>query len=128
MSPTLIAGTIIVQLALICYSIGVITEQRRHRVTPFVLLFLTVGVVFDITATVFMIVGSPNSPFTLHGFVGYSSLLAMLMETALAWRHRLRSGDAAVPGGLHLYTRLAYIWWVLAYITGAVLVMAKPQA
>ena len=128
MSSTLIAGTIIVQLALICYSIGVITEQRRHRVTSFVLWFLSVGVVFDITATVFMIVGSPNSPFTLHGFIGYSSLLAMLIETALAWRHRLRSGDATVPRGLHLYARLAYIWWVLAYITGAVLVMAKPQA
>lgn len=125
MSPTLIAGTIIVNVALICYSIGIITEQRRHRVTRFVLTFLVVGVVFDITATVFMIIGSPNSPFTAHGFLGYSSLLAMLIETFLAWQHRSAHGDAEVPRGRHLYARVAYIWWVLAYLTGALLVFAR---
>lgn len=125
MSPVLLAGTIVVQFALICYSIGVITEQRRHLVTPFVLWFLTVGVFFDVTATVLMIVGSPNSPFTLHGFIGYSSLVGMLVETALAWRHYRCKRGVGVPRGLHLYARLAYIWWVLAYITGALLVALK---
>ena len=124
MSPVLIAGTTIVNMALIFYSIGIVTEQRSHQITSRVLLFLTLGVVFDITATACMIIGSTKSPFTLHGILGYSSLTAMLIETSLAWRHRNRHGDAPVPGGLHLYSRLAYIWWVLAYLTGAVLVFA----
>jgi hypothetical protein len=122
MKPVLIAGTIIVNVALICYTIGIITEQRRHRVTVSVLAFLTAGVVFDITATICMILGSTQSPFTLHGILGYSSLAAMSTDAVLIWRHRLQAGDAEVPRGLHLYSRVAYLWWVLAYITGAALV------
>ncbi len=122
MKPILVAGTIIVNFALLSYSIGIITEQRRHKVTRNVLWFLTIGVVLDITATVCMIIGSTNSPFSLHGILGYSSLTAMLIETFLAWRHRLTLGEGEVPRGLHLYSRMAYIWWVLAYITGALLV------
>jgi uncharacterized repeat protein (TIGR03987 family) len=126
MSPVLIAGTIIVNLALLFYSIGIFTQQRRHQITRRVLFFLTVGVIFDITATTCMIIGSTNTPFSLHGILGYSSLTGMTIETILAWRHRLGRGEAEVTGGLHLYSRLAYIWWVLAYITGALLVMWRP--
>ena len=122
MKPVLIAGTIIVNFALICYTIGIITEQRRHRVTRVVLNFLTIGVIFDVTATVCMIVGSTQSPFTLHGILGYSSLTAMGVDAILIWRHHVKCSDAPVPRALHLYSRGAYIWWVLAYITGAALV------
>jgi len=122
MEPILVAGTIIVNFALLSYSVGIITEQRRYRVTRNVLWFLTVGVVLDITATVCMIIGSTNSPFSPHGILGYSSLTAMLIETCLAWRHRLAHGEGEVSRKLHLYSRIAYIWWVLAYITGALLV------
>ena len=38
------------------------------------------------------------------------------------------SGDALVPAWLHNYSRLAYTWWVVAYITGAILVMSKRAA
>lgn len=123
MKPVLIAGTTIVNLALISYSIAVITEQRRHRVIPRVRLFLTLGVILDIIATVCMIIGSSNSPFTLHGILGYSSLAAMSLDAALLWRHWLRHGEEVVPRSLHIYSRYAYLWWIAAYITGAALVL-----
>jgi len=122
LKPILMAGTSIVILALVSYSIGILTEQRRRRVTQLVLKALTIGVVLDITATVCMIIGSENSMFSLHGILGYSSLTAMLTDTALAWRHRMRAGEAEVPRWLHLYSRIAYTWWVLAFITGGLLV------
>lgn len=125
MKPILIAGTTIVNFALLAYTVGIILEQRKHRVTRGVLWFLTVGVILDITATACMIIGSTQSPFTLHGILGYSSLTAMLIETSLAWRHRLSHGEGKVARGLHLYSRLAYIWWVAAYITGAILVFVS---
>ena len=81
--------------------------------------------IFDITATVCMIIGSPNPPYSLHGLLGYSSLTAMLIETILARRHRVSHGDGEVSRGLHLYSRIAYIWWILAYLTGAFIVMSK---
>ncbi len=122
MSSTIASGVIIVNLALIAYSIGIIAEQRSHRVSKLVVSFLSVGVVCDVVATGFMIAGSSAGPFTLHGLLGFSALAAMIVETTLAWRHRRNAGDATVPASLHTYSRIAYGWWIVAYVTGAILV------
>lgn len=119
-------GTKIVILALIAYSVAILTEQKIHRVSNLVLSFLTLGIILDVVATVFMILGSGNTPFTLHGFIGYSSLTAMLIDTVLIWRHRLKTdATTEVDSRLHHYSRYAYIWWVLAFITGGLLVVFK---
>ncbi len=119
-----IIGAIIVTLALISYSIGIISEQVKKKLIPRVLIFITLGVVLDVTATVFMILGSQNSPFTAHGFIGYSALFLMLIELLRIWRSYNKLGMGAdVPKGVHLYSRYAYIWWVVAYITGSLIAM-----
>jgi hypothetical protein len=125
MSPILVTGTIIVNLALVSYAVGIIAEQRSRRVSAATLNWLRLGVVLDITATACMIAGSSSGPFTAHGLLGFSSLAAMIVETSLAWRHRSASGDEPVSGWLHQYSRIAFGWWIVAYITGAVLVMSK---
>ncbi len=118
-----IAATV-VTLALISYSIAIITEQRRRKVINRVLVFLTLGVFLDISATTMMIIVSENSPFTLHGMLGYSSLTLMVIDAVLLWRFRMRtSSSELVSKSLHLYSRIAYIWWVAAYITGTLMVM-----
>jgi uncharacterized repeat protein (TIGR03987 family) len=128
MKPVLIVGTIVVNLALVSYSIGVIAEQRRRRVTNLVLWFLSIGVTLDIVATACMITGSSQGLFTPHGILGYSSLIAMLTDTILIWRFRMANGQAEVPSRLHLYSRYAYIWWLIAYATGAIMVMSRRAA
>ena len=45
-------GSMVVTIALIFYSIGFVKEQRRKIVTGKVLLFYTIGVMLDITATI----------------------------------------------------------------------------
>lgn len=121
MTPLLRAGVSTVVLALAGYTVGVVTEQRARRVTRRALTFLVVGVVLDVTATVCMILGA-GKVLTLHGLLGYSALAGMLVETVLAGRYRLRSGDREVPRWLHLFTRGAYAWWVVAFISGGLLV------
>ncbi len=106
------------------YAVGTVMEQRSHRVRATTLTWLQPGVVLDITATALMIAGSSNGPFTPHGLLGFCSLAAMIIETSLAWRHRARFGDEAVPGWLHQYSRVAFGWWIVAYITGVALVMS----
>lgn len=126
MKPLAIFAATVVTLALISYSIAILTEQRKKLVIKRVLIFLTMGVVLDISATIMMIIVSENSPFTIHGLLGYSSLTLMLIDAVLLWRFRLRHGAGEmVSRGLHLYSRIAYIWWVAAYITGTMLVMMK---
>jgi heme/copper-type cytochrome/quinol oxidase subunit 2 len=120
MSPILRAGVGIVLLALVSYTAGVLLVQRRRAVSSRALAFLLAGVVFDVTATICMIFGSGRL-VTLHGVIGYSALAAMVVDTWFAWRHRRRAGDAITPMWLHRFTRFAYIWWVVAFVTGAML-------
>jgi hypothetical protein len=126
MNPLAKTGAAIVVFALLSYTVAVVGEQRRRRLSPQTLAFLTVGVLLDVTATAFMILGSSKGAFTLHGLLGYSSLAAMVIDTVLVWRLARASGPAAeVPPGLHLYTRVAYLWWVAAFITGGLLVAMR---
>ena len=126
MNPLAKTGAIIVVFALASYTVAVLAEQRRRLVTPLVLLFLTLGVLLDVTATAFMILGSSKGPFTLHGLLGYSSLAGMIIDAALIWRFRLNHPQQApVPGGLHLFTRVAYLWWIAAFVTGGLLVAMR---
>jgi hypothetical protein len=75
-----------------------------------------------------MIVATGSIAPTLHGWLGYSALTLMALDVALLWRHWRASGDAPVPRGRHLYARLAYAYWVIAYFAGAALVMAQRHA
>ena len=121
MNSILVTGTIIVTCALIFYSISVISEQRKKTLTPLILATRTIGVVLDITATAFMIAGSRNIPFTFHGLLGYSALAAMLIDTILVWRYAKKQNLRPVSPGLKLYTRIAYLWWVMAYLAGGLI-------
>lgn len=121
MNPTIVKAVIVVTCALVSYSIAVITEQRKSSITKFVLIFLTLGVTLDITSTILMIMGS--SGITYHGFIGWSALLVMLIDAILIWRYWLKNKSATVSRGLNLYTRYAYVWWVVAYIAGAFIAM-----
>jgi hypothetical protein len=123
-----IIGSIIVTFALVFYTIGFLKLNRLRSVKPVVLLFYTIGVTLDITATVFMIIGSSKGMVTLHGFIGYSSLLGMLTDTILLWRYRMQNGqEAGISKNLHLWSRIAYTWWVIAYITGGLLVAVSKM-
>lgn len=127
MNSTLRAAVLIVNFALASYTVGTVLQQRGRRATRGVVGWLTAGVVFDIVATLGMILGTKRSLWTLHGVLGYSALTVMVIDTIRIWRHRLSHGDAEVPRGLHLYSRYAYLWWVVAYITGAALVMMSAR-
>lgn len=108
--------------ALIAYSIAIITEQRKHLINNFILTFLTIGFIMDFTATMFMIIGSHHIPITIHGIIGYSALSAMLFDLLFLWKLRVQN-ISAVSNPLHLYTRIAYIWWVTAYFAGGFIAM-----
>jgi hypothetical protein len=121
-------GSFVVTIALVFYAIGFSKESRKRLVTGKVLLFYTIGVSLDISATIMMIIGSSKGMITPHGLIGYSSLLGMLTDTVLLWRHNLKSGEnTEVSRGLHIYSRVAFTWWIIAYITGGLLVAVSKM-
>ena len=122
MNTIIIVGVVIVILALLFYSLGIFTEQRQKRISKRVLIFLSLGLLFDISATACMIIGSTNSAFTFHGLIGYSGLLAMSIETGLAFRFYSKYGEKKEVGKrLHWYSRISYLLWVIVFITGSLL-------
>ncbi|NWJ52152.1 MAG: hypothetical protein HXX14_14950 [Bacteroidetes bacterium] len=122
MNSILMLGSGVVTLALIFYSIAVITEQKRRIITPVILIFISLGLFSDILSTLLMIIGSNYKFISFHGVLGYSALAGMLIDTVMIWKLRLKK-QSAVSSKLHLYTRIVYIWWVLAYISGSVIGM-----
>lgn len=126
MKPVLIAGMTIVNLALISYSIAIIKQTRSKVMSERVLTFLTIGVLFDITATICMVAGSSQGAITVHGIIGYTSLAGMLTDTIFSYRLRYREGkDAEIPRKFNRASLTAYLYWVLAYITGAIIIMMR---
>ena len=110
-----------INISILVGTITVLTEQFKKRINKVVLIFLTSGLILDITATSFMIYGSSNSAFTLHGMLGYSALLAMLIDTYLIWKNYLKFGEI-IKKSIHQYSLIAYLWWIVAFITGGLLV------
>ena len=127
MNPLRMAAVTCVTVALALYTIGTLRIQRARRAVAAARGFLTAGVVTDVVATTLMVLASGRG-LTLHGVIGYSALALMAVDLTLVWRHWRRHGETETPRALHLYSRWAYVYWVVAYFTGAALVMAGRVA
>lgn len=121
MKPYTLIAVTIVTIALLAYTVGTVAQQRSRRVTGTVVGFLTAGVFLDIVATVFMILGS-GKLLSLHGLLGYTALAGMMAEVVVTWRWRMSRDDAPITGGMALYSKIAYGYWVLAFLSGGLLV------
>ena len=129
MAPVLIAGISIVNLALISYSIAIYLQNKSRLFSRRVMTFLTIGVSFDIIATVCMVIGSSEGAMTLHGIIGYTSLAGMLTDTILSYRNVSRNGiNSPVSKQFHTGSKSAYLYWVLAYITGALIIALRHKS
>jgi hypothetical protein len=117
-------GSGLVMVALVCYSAAIVLEQTRKTITTGTLALLTCGALFDITATAFMIAGSTQGPFTVHGLLGYSSLALMLVVVVICWRLRM-TNRSVLPRAALVYSRIAYGWWMIAFVTGVAIVLAR---
>jgi hypothetical protein len=125
MKPVLIAGISIVNLALISYAMAIIIQGRKRSVTRNVLTFLTLGIIFDLTSTVCMIISS-GKIITPHGLIGYTSLAGMFTDTVVCYLNVRKHGPGYIlPVKFIRWSQIAFAYWVVAYITGAVIVMAR---
>ena len=115
-------GTLLVFIALTFYSIALRVERKRKIVSKSLLATMSLGLIFDISATCFMIAGSSKSPFTLHGAIGYSALFLMCVDVFLLWNSFKSKGlNSLISDKIHQYTLFAYCWWIVAFISGGII-------
>ena len=125
MNPILMAGICIVNLALISYTIAIIIQRRRKLMTRNVLTFLTIGILFDVTSTICMIVGAGHF-ITVHGVIGYSSLAGMIADTISSYSLVRRKGiNVQVSKTFNRWSGIALLYWIAAYMTGVMIVVMK---
>ncbi len=124
MNPLSLIGAFVITFALLSYGIGSISVQHFRLISRGVLIFLTLGVLLDFGAIIFMISGSNKGIFSFHGILGYSATLTMVIDVALIWRCYVRNGlDSGIKKSILLYSKISYGWWLIVYITGSLLII-----
>ncbi len=118
MKPLVLFGTISVTTALILFTFATIKLLKNKNLTKCMVGVFIAAVVLDLTALICMTLVASHPPFTIHGIIGYSAFALMLIGVV---RITLQfSKDAStIPGNLLNYMKYIFIYWVLAYFTGA---------
>ncbi len=113
-------GIFAVHFALIFYTLFFIFQNKDRRATTRVVSFIAIAIIFDILATTFMMLGATGTYFTLHGILGYSGLFLMITYFILLMRYKLKFGsETEITKQLFNFSKVVYIWWLAAFITGA---------
>ncbi len=124
MDPISVIGAFVMTLAFLAYGIGSVTLERFRIVGSVVLIFLSLGVLFESIAIILMIIGANGSASPLHGIIGGFAFALMLVNTAWAWILYLTMGfEAQVNRWFLNYTKTAFLLWVLAYLSGILLLI-----
>ena len=119
MPIVIIAGVILIHIALILYTIFIFKEFKYKRATRSLLKFITSAVILDILATSCMMIGTSEEYFTLHGILGYTALFLMIIDAIFIWKHKLNHGSEVVFNtGLDRYSKFSYFLWIIAFGTG----------
>ncbi len=126
MPTVIIAGVLLIHTALILYTIFIFKENKYKRATNGVLIFITLAVIFDISATACMMIGTEKEYFTLHGTLGYTALFLMIIDTIFIWKHKINKGSEVVfTTGLDRYSKFSFFLWIIAFATGEYLAIVS---
>ncbi len=118
----IVVGVILIHIALVLYSIFIYKERKYKRATNGVVGFITAAVIFDISATLCMMIGTVENWLTLHGVLGYTALTVMVTDAFFIWKHRLNHGtEVPFSDTLNRNSKLGYILWLIAFGTGEML-------
>ncbi|MCW8925137.1 MAG: hypothetical protein OQJ84_02690 [Xanthomonadales bacterium] len=118
----IVVGVILIHIALVLYSVFIYKERKHKRATNGVVGFITAAVIFDVSATICMMIGTVEGWLTLHGVLGYTALTVMCIDAVFIWKHRHKHGsEVPFSETLNRNSRLGYILWLVAFTTGELL-------
>jgi hypothetical protein len=118
----IIVGVIFIHIAFVLYTVFIYKESKHKRATKGVVGFITAAVIFDISATICMMIGTIEEYFTLHGILGYSAVAVMMTDAFFIWKHKIKHGtEVLFSDTLNRNSRLGYILWLFAFGTGEIL-------
>jgi uncharacterized repeat protein (TIGR03987 family) len=121
-----IAGIITINLALVCYSIGVWCERISARLKPWHVVFFWLGIVFDTWGTGLMFAGAGGMTYDLHGLTGVLAIILMLVHGVWATAVLLRNDEKMIES-FHKFSVTVWAIWLVPYFS-PVLFMVTTRA
>lgn len=123
-----VASLVIINLALVCYSIGVWAERIQRRLKPWHVVFFALGLTADATGTALMVqiaqadLAAGVLPSASQSFMAWTGTAAIaLMALHLGWAivTLVRRREAELVR-FHTFSVVVWVIWLVPYLAGAV--------
>lgn len=126
MTTQLIISTILINLALIFYSLGVWSERISRYLKPWHVAAFWTGFTFDVSGTYAMtrLATAPFNLLALHTLTGQIALWLMLAHAIWA-TYVVRKGSEKTRTGFHRYSIIVWLIWLVPYFGGMIMGMRK---
>lgn len=109
-------AVIIINLALLFYSIGVWSERIAGRLKPWHLGFFWLGLVFDTWGTGMMFEYAGGLTFDIHGLTGLAAILLMLIHAVWATAVLVRKNETMILR-FHRFSVFVWLIWLVPYLS-----------
>ncbi len=126
MTTQLIISTILINLALLFYSIGVWAERIAHYLKKWHLVAFWAGFIFDVSGTYAMskLATGPFNLMALHTLTGQIALWLMLAHAIWA-TYVVRKGSKKKRTDFHRYSLIVWLIWLVPYFGGMIMGMMR---
>lgn len=119
----LVFAIISITLALIFYTVGVLSPKKQGSLKKWHLVILYLGLVFDIFGTALMSkLAKGGFQLNFHGIIGLLSILLMLLTVVLATIALVKNNDIA-KANFHKISIPVWAIWLISYVSGTLLNM-----
>jgi len=110
------SAVIIINLALLFYSIGVWSERIQGRLKVWHTVFFWMGLVFDTWGTGMMFEFVGGMTFDIHGISGLLAIILMLVH-ALWATYVLVKKDEKMIVSFHKFSVFVWLIWLIPYLS-----------
>lgn len=110
------APLIIINLALLFYSIGVWSERFSGRLKTWHLVFFWFGIICDTWGTGLMFEMAGGLTYDIHGLTGLLAIVLMFIHAVWATVVLLKK-DEKLIGSFHKFSVVVWLIWLIPYFS-----------
>ena len=118
------AATIIINLALLFYSIGVWSERLQGRLKVWHTIFFWLGIICDIWGTGLMFEYVGGLTFDIHGLSGLLAIILMFIHAVWATVVLVKK-DEKMIANFHKFSVTVWFIWLIPYFSPMALRMVE---
>jgi len=118
-------AVIVINLALVFYSIGVWSERLAGKLKVWHLAFFWLGLVCDSWGTGLMFEMVGGLTFDVHGLTGLLAIILMFIHALWATLVLVRK-DEKLINNFHKFSVVVWLIWLIPYSSPMLLRMANP--